>query len=83
MRVRTFNRVALDWIEDARWLYGLRQLPKPVQKKAYLSAVGNLRLMNPRQARKRVYMVLGEYAEKEAMPTWEQMVKSPLNTTPS
>ena len=78
MRVRTLPQVTRDWIGEACWLYCVDTLPERVRKRAWLSCIGNLRLGNRRQARLRVFSIIGHWVETDTAATWFDFVKPPL-----
>ena len=78
MRTRSLSTVTRNWIGEACWIYCVDDLPERVHKKAWLSCMGNLRLQNPKQARRRVFDVIGHWVDTHNEATWFDIVKPPM-----
>lgn len=80
MYIRITNNMVDRWIEEAKWLYDIRELPLHRIRKCRACGHDLMRTSGARKAKRRIFEIVGKSAEKaylESNDVWNAIVKAP------
>lgn len=74
----SINRAVNIWISEAKDFYCLDHLPANVRKRAFFGGKAILMNNQPSIARKKIWDVIGQYADRYNELSWFDFVKPPV-----